>query len=88
MILGCVVDLRVCGGHDLLINNVHLEDSCCVVREHSTVEEKLGQREINHPVVLSDDWVDGVVHQRVVLMRQVEEHPLQTQHTVTVSLQI
>lgn len=62
---------------DLLVDNVHLEDSCSVVRKHPTVEEELGQSEVNHPVILSDDRVHSVVHQRVVLMRQGEKHPLQ-----------
>lgn len=76
-----MVGLGVCGACDLLIDDVHLEDSCFVVRKHSTVEEKLRKSEIHHPVVLCDDWVDRVVHQRVVRIRQIEKHPLQTQHT-------
>lgn len=72
-----------CVDCDLLIDDVHLEDSCSVVREHSTVEEEFGQSKVNHPVILSDDGVDSVVHQCVVLMRQVKKHPLQTQNTLS-----
>lgn len=78
-----MVVLRVCGGCDLLVDYVHLEDFCSVVCEHSTVKEELRQSEVNHPVVVADHRVDCVVRQSVVRITQVEKHPLQTQHTLS-----
>lgn len=78
--LGSTVVLRVCGGSDLLVDDVDLEDSCSVVRKHPAVEEELGQSKVDHPVILSDHRVNSVVRQRVVWIREVKEHPLQ-RHT-------
>lgn len=75
------------GGSDLLVNDVHLEDSGFVVCKHSAVKEKLGQCKIDHPAVLSDDWINGIVLQCVILIREVEEHPLQTQHITVLTTQ-
>lgn len=70
-----------CFASDLLIDNIHLEDSCFVVREHSTVKEILRQSQVYHPIMVCDDRVDGAVHQCFVLIRQVKKHPLETQHS-------
>lgn len=73
---GGLVGLRF----DLLVEYVHLEDFRFVVRIHAAVEEVLGQREVDHAVVLPDHRVHGVVHQRAVRVRQGEEHPLHRGH--------
>lgn len=66
---------------DLFINNVHLKDSGRVVGEQTTVKEELGQCQVYHPVILFDDGFHSIVHQRDVLVRKVEEHPLRKQQT-------
>lgn len=67
---------RNCFADNLLMNDVCLEYSCFVVGEHSTVKEKLWESEIQHPVVLSDDWFSSLVYQRVILIGQLKKHPL------------
>lgn len=78
--VGMWVDLRNCFANNLFINYVRLEYSCFVVGEHSTVKEKLRQSKIHHPVVLSDDWFNSLVHQCVILIRKFKKHPLKTKH--------
>lgn len=64
---------------------MHLEDPSRVVGVHPAVEEELRQSEVDHAVVLPDDRLHRVVHQRLVLVGQVKEHPLQNGRTVGTS---
>lgn len=69
---------------DLIIDDVHVEESSCVVGEQTTVKEELGQCQVNHSVILFDDWFHSIIHQWGFLVWKVKEHPLQTQQTLLV----
>lgn len=59
-----------------LVGDVHLEYAGFIIGVQPTVKEVLRQTQVHHSIVLSHDWVDGIVDQGVVLVLELKEHAL------------
>lgn len=60
----------------VLVGDIHLEYASFIIGVQPTVKEVLGQSQVHHAVILSHNWVDGIVHQGVALVPELKEHAL------------